>query len=309
MPGEAFALFSALAFAAASVAVAKGVVHRGGDNGALLSVIITAFSAAGLWLAFGSPSSLQPTGGPFYRGLAWFAFSGLLTIFLGRNFLYRSIEHLGAIRSSALKRLNPLFAVLLGAVILGEVISAVAGAGMLLIVASFGLLLQRSLGALRASAPTPAGRMAAETVPRPIGYAYGSGSAFAYSLGYVARRFGLDALPDSNFGTFVSALAGLASFGIAALFLKSYRRIVLGVFRYANRWQVVAGVMASAGQLSQFAAIQRIEVSRVAMISSIEIVLSMIIAVYVLKTERRPDARTLTVAGLATAGVILVAAG
>jgi drug/metabolite transporter (DMT)-like permease len=67
--------------------------------------------------------------------------------------------------------------------------------------------------------------------------------------------------------------------------------------------------LASAGQLSQFAAIQHIEVSRAVMIASAEIFLSMFLAVYVLKTEKRPDAATLLAAAMAMLGVVLVAAG
>ena len=45
------------------------------------------------------------------------------------------------------------------------------------------------------------------------------------------------------------------------------------------------------------------------MISSTEIFFSMFLAVYVLKTERRPDGMTLVAALTAMAGVVLVAAG
>jgi len=88
-----------------------------------------------------------------------------------------------------------------------------------------------------------------------------------------------------------------------------YRGAFMGVFRNATRWQFTAGIFASAGQLAQFAAIQHIEVSRAVMIASSEIFLSMFLAVYVLKTEKRPDALTLLAAALAMLGVILVAAG
>ena len=45
------------------------------------------------------------------------------------------------------------------------------------------------------------------------------------------------------------------------------------------------------------------------MISSSEIFLSMFLAIYVLKTEKRPDAITLAAAAMAMLGVVLVAAG
>ena len=65
----------------------------------------------------------------------------------------------------------------------------------------------------------------------------------------------------------------------------------------------------SGGQLSNFAAIQHIEVSRAVMITSAEIFLSLIFAVYVLRTEKRPDAMTLLAGAVAMTGVVLVAVG
>jgi drug/metabolite transporter (DMT)-like permease len=309
-PGEAFAILAALFFAGSGVAVAKGAGHGGGDHGALLSIILTAGLAAVFWLPTASADRLPGTGEAFYAGVAWFALSGLLTVFLGRTLLYQSIAHLGAIRASTLLRLNPLFSVLLAALILGEAISIIAGAGMFLIALSFVLLLRRSLAAFgrdrTGAQPGMSGRQAASS---SLHYAFGPASAFAYALGNVVRKHALAIIPDSNLGTLISAVAGLISFAVAALFIARYRSAFLGVFSNATRWQLAAGLLASAGQLSQFAAIQHIEVSRAVMISSTEIFFSMFLAVYVLKTERRPDALTLAAAMTAMAGVVLVAAG
>ena len=143
----------------------------------------------------------------------------------------------------------------------------------------------------------------------PLDYLYGPASAFSYALGNIARKHALGLVPDASFGTLVSALTGIVSFAVAALFVERYRYAFKGVFKNASRWQVAAGLFASAGQLSNFAAIQHIEVSRAVMITSAEIFLSMFLAVYVLKTEKRPDAVTLAAAALAMIGVVLVAAG
>jgi drug/metabolite transporter (DMT)-like permease len=307
LSGEALALLAAIFFAGSGVAVAKGVARGGGhgDHGALLSIIITAVSATILWLATSGIGAIASAGAGLYAGLWWFAVSGILTIFLGRTLLYQSIAYVGAIRASMLLRLNPFFSVLLAAILLGESISGTAGTGMALILVSFGLLLRRTFG------PSAGEKGAArpEAPPSPLHYVYGPASAFSYALGNIARKHALFIIPDSNFGTLISALAGLVSFAGAALFVERYRIAFLGIFRNSTGWQVAAGICASAGQVSQFAAIKHIEVSRAVMISSSEIFLSMFLAVYVLKTEKRPDALTLLAAALAMLGVILVAAG
>ena len=221
-------------------------------------------------------------------GVWWFAVSGLLAVFLGRTLLYQSIAYVGAIRASMMMRLHPFFSVLLAAVILGETISGTAGFGMLLILLSFALLLRGA---------------------SPVDYAYGPASAVSYVLGSIARKHALGLVPDSSFGTLVSALAGLASFAAAALFIKRYRDAFSGLFRNASGWQWAAGIFSSGEQLSNFAAIQHIEVSRAVMITSAEIFLSLIFAVYVLRTEKRPDAMTLFAGAVAMTGVVLVAVG
>jgi drug/metabolite transporter (DMT)-like permease len=107
--GEALALLGAVAFAGSGAVVAKGATQKGsGDNGALLSVIITAVAAGGIWLA--TPAMAIPVlQSECLLGSAWFALSGFVTIFLGRSLLYQSIGYLGATRASAVRRLNPFF--------------------------------------------------------------------------------------------------------------------------------------------------------------------------------------------------------
>jgi drug/metabolite transporter (DMT)-like permease len=231
-------------------------------------------------------------------------------VFLGRTLLFQSIAYIGAIRSSTLFRLNPLFSVLLAALILGETISGAAGAGMALIILSFGLVLRRSLAAFVPGREPPAAADAGgRPPPAALHFVYGPAAALSYALSNIVRKHALNIIPDSNLGTLISALAGLLSFAVAAIFIPRYGAALRGLFRNASRWQVLAGVFSSAGQLSQFAAIQHIEVSRAIMISSTEIFFSMFLAIYVLKTEPRPEWLTLAAAFLAMLGVVLVATG
>jgi drug/metabolite transporter (DMT)-like permease len=308
LPGELYALMAAVFFAVAGVTVAKGSGQGAGDNGALLSIVMTVIAAALVWLPTASMARIPAAPEAAMAGVAWFALSGLLAVFLGRTLLFQSIAYLGAIRASTLFRLNPVFSVLLAALILGETIGGVAGAGMLLILVSFALLLRRSLASFLPGRVRQPGGADGEPAS-PWHYAYGPASALSYSLSNVVRKHALNIIPDSNLATFVSALAGLVSFALAALFVERYRAAFRGLIRNATRWQVAAGVFSSAGQLSQFAAIQHIEVSRAVMISSTEIFFSMFLAVYVLKTEPRPEPLTLLAAVMAMLGVVLVAAG
>jgi drug/metabolite transporter (DMT)-like permease len=283
--GELLALGAAVLFALSNVTIALGNNRDNtkGGNGALLSVFISAAIAAVIWPVLGSPPSDLPSQEETLRALGWFTVAGVLSTFLGRDLLYKSIHGLGVVQASAVKRLNPFFSVLLAALILGEVISLSSGSGIGLIAVSFGLLVRESLLRTRENTAT--------------GFAY------------ITRKFGLEGISDAILGTFVGAIAGIACYYAAALFSSRYRASVLGVFSRANRWQVMAGVFMSLGQLALFGAIHHADVSRVVMIASLEIFITIFMSVYVIRIERRPSPTTLVAAVLATAGVILIAAG
>lgn len=118
----------------ANIAVIRGFDGKTRSGGTFLSILITFGLSFAIWAGLGVPNGWSPLGG---TAIAWFAFAGILTIFVGRVFLYASIQHVGAVRASAIKRLNPIFSVLLGVVLLGESVNGPLVAGMTLICASF----------------------------------------------------------------------------------------------------------------------------------------------------------------------------
>ena len=264
MTGEWFALGSALCFAVSNVAVVRGAKSGSNDNGAFLSLLITAAISALGWLW---TSAVHGTAPITVRGVLWLAAAGVFTAFIGRVFLYASIQHLGAIRASAVKRLNPFFAVLLGVAVLGEQLAGHMVWGALLIVASFGLLVQAQW---RAVAPAGAG-------PNPrlnSGYVYGPLSALGYALGYLMRKAGLQDTPDPFFGAMVGTLVGVALFVAAGRWSEPYRRAVQATWRRPNPWLYAAGVMGSFGQILYFAALNVSPMSKVALVTSMEVFLT-----------------------------------
>lgn len=297
--GELLALLAAVMFALANVTISLGAVRRKGDNGALLSVMVTAAVALLIWLIVG-PRAVDTTAAVLAPALLWFALSGLLATVFGRIFLFRSIRELGAVKASALKRLTPFFSVLLGWAVLGEIVTGWMVGGMALIAAAFGLLIHQTLAAIAADALR--GTPAAALLPGPA-------SALCYAGSYVGRKFGLALIPDAPFATLVSAIAALGYYLVAAPFVPDYRRAFREAFVGVNRWQLVTAVLVSIGQVTVFAALTYTEVSRVAMIASLEIFLTTFLAVAVLKSERMPGPPTLVAALLATVGVVLVAGG
>jgi drug/metabolite transporter (DMT)-like permease len=300
-PGEWLALLSGLAYATANVLVAKGCGRGSGDNGALLSILFTLAGSAILFILLPAGGLAEPVN--VTSGIAAFAVSGILTVGLGRALLFKSVERLGAVRGSASNRLIPFFSVALAAALLGEEITALVGTGMLLIAAGFGLLLRHMLAQAEIER---AGTRARQSW---TAYCFGPASAFAYSLGYIFRKDGLGYVPDSNFGTLIGAVAGLVSYLLPAIFSKQHRSQVGNVFANSTRWHVGASLAISCGQISQFAALNHIEVARVVMISSSEMLFSVLLTGWFLKCESRVDASTLLALTLATSGVVVTTLG
>src|SRR4051794_35429453 len=128
MIGEILALLAAFSFGCANVMVKKGVSPTSKNNGAFLSVLITFALAGIITLARGLFQDW-----PHYttKGIGWFVLAGILTAFLGRTLLFSSIQYLGSVRASTLKRLNSLFSVLIGVLFLHESMNVMILIGMI----------------------------------------------------------------------------------------------------------------------------------------------------------------------------------
>ena len=285
--GEVFAIVSMTLFSLTNLAVARGHDGKSRSSGAFLSITITFLFSGLIWLI-----TVYRNGWPEItrEALLWFALSGVLTIFIGRVFVYASIQHLGAIRASAIKRLNPFFAVLLGVLILGESVSGPMLVGMVLIVMSFAVLVRQAVFFAEEDKRNVNKQSAFDRFVN-LGYLYGPISAFAYASGYVARKSGMMAMPDAAFGTMVGALTGIVFFIITSAFIQSYKDDLVRTFTVFNKWFLLAGILSSGGQLCYFAALNYIGISKIALITSMEVFMTMILStvVFLSKEKLTPD--------------------
>jgi len=289
-------------FATANITVIRGYDGKTRGGGAFLSIIITFLLSLIILLIL-----VARTGLPTFNqtAVAWFVLAGFLTIFIGRVFLYASIQHLGAIRASAIKRLNPFFSVLLGVVLLGESVSGLMMVGMALIVSSFVVLVRQSINTVGARVP-PVEKLSTLDRIINLGYLYGPISAFAYACGYVARKQGLTILPDAAFGTMVGALTGIVFFVITARFIDSYREDIVKTFTVFNPWFLFAGIFASLGQICYFVALSYITISKIALITSMEVFITLFLTVVVLRSRESLTGEVLVAAGLGVLGTVFV---
>jgi drug/metabolite transporter (DMT)-like permease len=300
--GELFAILSMTLFAAANISIGTKHQGRASRGGAFLSIVVTFALSFMIWFALGLRSGFEPID---RAAIGWFAIAGILTALLGRIFLYASIRHLGAVKGAAIKRLNPLFSVLLGVWLLGEFVSAKMALGMVLIAMSFVVLIRQSL---RANGHADSGTADAGTFSRLVnlGYLHGPVSALAYASGYVARKQGLLVLPDPILGTMVGAGTGIVFFCLLALAIDNLRSDVRATFTDFNPWLWLAALFTSCGQLSYFAALKYTTISKIALITSMEVFVTMFLARFVLRAEGRLPPDVWLAGALGVLGTLLV---
>jgi drug/metabolite transporter (DMT)-like permease len=310
--GELLAVISTLCYGAANLAITRGTPSREGDNGAFVSILITMAMAAAVWLV-SSASGGWPRMNA--EGILWFCIAGVLSIFVGRVFFYVSIQRLGAVRAAAIKRLNPFFAVLLSVLLLGESFDGSMVVGMLMIFGSLGVLIWDSLRRQQKKPAGPAGAAGISAARRSVmgtlvnlGFFYGPISALAYAAGNVARKFGVTHLPDPVFGTLLGTIAGTCMFLLMGQFVDSYRRAIRTVFTRFSPWLYAGGVLGSLGQIIQFFALSHTTISKVALISSMEVFVTIVLSVVLSGAKEKIGATMLLAASLGVLGTVVIVA-
>jgi drug/metabolite transporter (DMT)-like permease len=202
-------------------------------------------------------------------------------------------------RSSTTKRLIPFFAVMLGVGVLGERLTYGLAFGMVLILASFAVLLKS--GRLAPAPGEARGRINS-------GYVYGAVSAFGYAFGYLLRKMGLAVAHDAFLGAAVGCFVGAVLFVATAGFNRDYARAVRATFARPNPWLVAAGVLSSAGQIFYFLALNFSPMARVALVSSMEVFVTLALGATFLRRSESVSASLLLAAGLGFAGAVCVMA-
>ena len=297
--GQGLALASAFSFAFANVLIARSPGRRD-SRGVVFSVLVTAVFAAVIWLVLESYDMQVVGNATWWKGVGFYALAGVLSMVVGRSFLYTSVRRLGVVRSSTVKRMNPFFSSVLAFLILDEIITTLGAAGMALLLFAFLLMMRESAK----------NQQAGDDAPPPVwDYSFGVLSALAYGSAYIFRKFGIFELPFPAFGTLVSALTGLIAFLLAGLFVKSLRGQLTGIFSDLDRWMIMASVAVSLGQISFFAAIVYETVIVVVMIASLEIFIASYLSIFVFRLERKISLSMALASGLAFAGVILITIG
>lgn len=302
--GEFFAFCSALSFSLVNVTITRGTTKGAHDNGVFLSLILTTLFAGACWLIASCWRGFTPIN---LQGVIWYACAGLFTSFIGRVFLFASIQELGSIRGSAIKRLSPFFAVLVGVLLLNDPIGMGMMIGMTLIMLSF-LILVREAFSKQPEANTMIPRQHWLRALFNLGFVFGPVSSLGYAIGYLFRKLGLASIPDAFFGTMVGSIVGAAIFCAVAFFKPGYRSAIRTTFTTYNPWLWIAGLMTSVGQVAYFLALSYTTISVVALIASMEVFGTMFLSVMVFKQRETLTPKVWAAAILGIMGTVFIVA-
>ena len=166
-------------------------------------------------------------------------------------------------------------------------------AGMVIILASFVLLVGGARGTKAVEGRKGGGMNS--------GYVYGPVSALGYATGYLLRKMGLAEAHDALLGAAVGCIAGVALFAATAAFSERYAKAVRATFKRPSPWLLAGGTAATFGQVFYFAALNENAMARVALVSSSEVFITLLLGWIFL---RRRETMTLSLVLAAVMGFL-----
>ncbi|MFO7173210.1 MAG: EamA family transporter [Bacillota bacterium] len=291
--GALCAVLAAFSFALWNLYLQRGL-ERGGTGPAALLALTLAISGSFLPVvaAAGARGALPPLDP---RGLGWFALAGLMTGAVGPVLATHATRSIGAARTTAIRLLDPFFALCISVLFLGERLRAGALAGIGLIALALGLL-QRD----GQEGGTPGRGMS-------VGTALAVAASLAFTLGSVARKAGLSLLPSAWVAGALEGLTGLAAVLVS---LTAGRRWSEGRAAFSRAcldlWW--SGLAAAAGTLFLNLALQRVPVPVAVALRNTSPWFALVLVPRLLGGTHRPGRWMWVSTGLLTAGMVLILA-
>lgn len=268
MWGVVFAFLSALGYGAAQFLIHVGL--QGGRvrpaQGLLLNLlagnVVLLVALAVVWPL--APVQLR------WDGLLFFIAAGLMAPLAGRGTIIMAIARIGATRASSLQVIESLFAAPLGLLLLGQPVTAVSLAGILLLVAStFFFLNEKGPQAAEADVADPSldRQTAGDDLPSPAGSgSRGQGdhragvilavlSGLFFACAGILRQFGMNVVPSALLGASVGSLTALLVTGLRLARSGGWEGLRLVGLRSFSLL-ALSGLSASVGMVAFFLALQ-----------------------------------------------------
>lgn len=313
--GVLLALGTALSYAVMNLSIRKGTQAGGGDNGVLTTLVINVLAFSVLTVIAASTGSLQAA---HPEAVLWFAMIGLVGAYFGRTFLFAGIHRIGVVRAGAIKNGAPVITVLLAIAWIGERPSISDGAGIVLILVGVFLVVRESLVGARVPAAAvraapgdlfgPADAEAHADRRHATGVALGLLAALSFGAANAISKVGLNIVSDVIQAGVIAAWTAMAAYLVTAALRRDLRGAWAAVT--ARRpWFWLAGLAATTGQLTFFAALQFAPVGPVTVVAASEVVLTTLLGGLLAQRIELVTRRIAVPAMLVFAGTVLIALG
>jgi len=309
--GELAALLTGLFFSSGNLMARQGMKKMNRTSGLLVTLLgnnLLNLLAVGILSAF----SLLP--GWNWVGIMYFAIAGALTSFVGRFFLFASMERIGAPRAALLKTSAPIFTVFFGTSLLGERLSMLDYVGSAVVLASL-YLLSASPGELGQAVAPPVGIVASVRQEKPwkveAGLVSGLLAGLFLSVGHIFRKLGVMHLASPVAGVAVGGLASLLCF-IIYFGLKQGRSFILWPlgesFRLRDtcRGYLFCGALTSLAQFLFMFSLIHTSVAIASILASTENLFNLLLIAVFFRDDEPLTRRLVFLCLLALSGVMLI---
>lgn len=307
LSGTVLILASAVLFAASIILARVGMRHRSQDNGVFMSILVNTvvFSVWIVMLHLGD--RLPPL---TWQVVGIFVLAGAVTSWGGRTCSMAANRLIGPSRSSAFKVISPVFAGVVGFLVLSEVPSRWDTLGGAL--ALLGIWLLSRVSRSPDAGPDAVSGAVTPAPPRSAltrGILLSLGAAALYGMGFVVRRAGLNLYPSALMGAWISTATAMVLLVAGAAAGRQIPRLVADNFRALPGWFVLSGLASSGALVCQFAGLQMLPAAVASVLYSTEPLWAMVLGFLFLRREERLTAAAVMAVVLTVLGVGVMAVG
>ncbi|MCW5628998.1 MAG: DMT family transporter [Rhodoferax sp.] len=300
LKGVALATMAMLTFGCCMVVVSHSLRGMTSGPGSVLAAGASVPAALVVAVVQFTSGSVEMPG---FRPILWFAAAGVLSTYLGRWLVFKSIELVGPSRAAGIQCTSPMITALFGWLLLGQMLLPLGLVGIALGIAG---LLALSMSMSHNPAPGASSRL-----PRQGGLAVGSmlvgiGSATAYAASHVLRAVGVHDWNEPWLGAAIGALSGFV-----VLLIASHRQLAgyarqIRAHPIGARIYVAVGLMQFIAQALVIASMKFIPAGIAALISMSTPLVVVPVSYVFLRKQENLNLTTLAGIGITLAGLLLV---
>lgn len=239
------------------------------------------------------------------QGLIFFSIAGFFISFLSRGAFFASIPYIGVSRASVFKITSPMFGIVGGIIILGEVLSLGALAGIIVVIVGIMFLFLETMKVNHTDKTSVFDVVSSFIYMPKKGILLGLLSGFFLGIGNVFRKIGVTHISSSILGSCIGTLVGFISVAIYQAANGKKRELIEAV-KSLNTDFLLAGVFSSIAMFSIFLSLKHIPVSYANTISITESLFTMLWGLMIFGNKEIITIRTLFCAIIVIAGIALL---